>query len=60
GMQTKAMENLVMLQGFYILDHKDRKIGNWFSIPGLHVMIRIKGENSVEISTPPGNIYGMT
>ena len=60
GMQTKALENLVMLQGFYILDHKDRRIGNWLSIPGLHVMIRIKGENSVEISTPPGDIYGMT
>lgn len=59
GMQAKALENLAILHGFYILDHRDRKIGNWFSIPGLHVMVRITGENRVEISTPPGDIYAM-
>ncbi|GEM_PF-514584 len=60
GMQTRAMENLVCLQGFEIMDHRGMKIGTWFSLPGLEVLIRIKGDNRVEISTPPGDIYGRT
>jgi hypothetical protein len=59
GMQAKALERLAPLQGFDILDHRDRQIGTWFSLPGLHVTIRILGENRVEISTPPLNTYHM-
>ena len=57
GMQTKAQENLVCLQGYDILDEQGRKIGDWFSLPGIHVVIRIKGGNRVEISTPPIDTY---
>ena len=59
GMQAKALERLSPLQGFDILDHRDRQIGTWFSLPGLHVTIRILEENRVEISTPPLNTYHM-
>ncbi|HPB70946.1 MAG TPA: hypothetical protein PLW16_08300 [Syntrophales bacterium] len=59
GMQAKALERLAPLQGFDILDHRDRQIGTWFSLPGPHVSIRIREENRVEISTPPLNTYHM-
>ncbi|MBP8981384.1 MAG: hypothetical protein KBG09_09105 [Syntrophobacterales bacterium] len=57
GMQTKARENLVRLQGYDIVDEHGMKIGDCFSLPGIHVVIRIKGGNRVEISTPPIDTY---
>jgi hypothetical protein len=59
GMQAKAMESLATLSGFDVLDDRGRIIGNWFSLPGLHVTVRITGENRVEISTPPLDTYAM-
>jgi hypothetical protein len=59
GIQAKALERLAPLQGFDILDHRNRKIGTWFSLPGLHVAVRILEGNRLEISTPPLNTYNM-
>jgi hypothetical protein len=59
GMQAKAMESLATLSGFDVLDDRGRIIGNWLSLPGLCVTVRITGENRVEISTPPPDTYAM-
>jgi hypothetical protein len=59
SMSTKAMEQGASLHGFDILDEKGVKIGDWFSIPGLNIMIRTEGENRVVVSTPPLDIYPM-
>jgi hypothetical protein len=58
-MRARAMEQGASLHGFDILDEKGVKIGDWFSIPGLNIMIRTEGENRVVVSTPPLDIYPM-
>ena len=59
NMRNRALEQGVMLHGFDILNEKGVKIGDWFSIPGLNIMIRTEGENRVVVSTPPLDIYPM-
>lgn len=59
NMRARAMEQGASLHGFDILDEKGVKIGDWFSIPGLNIMIRTEGENRVVVSTPPLDIYPM-
>jgi hypothetical protein len=58
-MRARAMEKGASLHGFDILNEKGGKIGDWFSIPGLNIMIRTEGENRVVVSTPPLDIYPM-
>jgi len=53
GMQARAMERLAPLEGFEILDDKGAVIGEWFSAPGLSIVIRIIGDRRVCITTPP-------
>ncbi|MHB8909161.1 MAG: hypothetical protein ACYDAA_09835 [Syntrophales bacterium] len=55
NMQAKAGQSLSMLHGFAIYDDKGGQIGNWFSLPGSHVTVRITGEHQVVISTPPAD-----
>lgn len=57
NMSARAMEQGASLHGFDILDEKGVKIGDWFSIPGLNIVIRTEGENRVVVSTPPLEIY---
>lgn len=59
NMRARAMEQGASLHGFDILDNRGRKIGEWYSIPGLHVVIRTEGETRVVVSTPPLDIYPM-
>lgn len=56
NMQAKARQSLSMLHGFAVYDDKGGRIGNWFSLPSLNVMIRITGEHRVAISTPSVDI----
>jgi hypothetical protein len=51
------MEQMTSLQGFDILDDRGAKIGEWFSLPGMSIVIRTKGEDRVSISTPPLDVY---
>jgi hypothetical protein len=53
NMQSRALELNIMLHGFVILDRKGRKIGNWFSIMGLAMVVEVTGEKSVIIHPPP-------
>jgi hypothetical protein len=57
NMHSKAMEHMAFLQGFDILDDRGAKIGEWFSLPGMSIVIRMKGEGRVSISTPPLDVY---
>jgi hypothetical protein len=57
GMNARALEHGATLHGFDILDGKGARIGDWFSIPGLHIVIRTGGGNRVLVSTPPLEIY---
>jgi hypothetical protein len=56
-MRSLAMEHIAFLQGYDILDDQGKKIGEWFSLPGMNIVIRMKGENRVSISTPPLDVY---
>ena len=56
-MRSRAMEHVASLQGFDILDDRRAKIGEWFSLPGMSIVIRIKGEDRVSISTPALDVY---
>lgn len=57
NMQRKAMEHTNVLQGFDVLDDRGWKLGDWYSVMGLHIAIRIKGEKRVSITTPPPEAY---
>lgn len=57
NMQFKAAEQILMLHGFDILDNKERKIGDWFSIMGISMTVKITGERSVIVYTPPIDTY---
>ncbi len=52
NMQAKAGQSLSILHGFVVRDDRGGRIGNWLSLPGLNVMIKITGEHRVAISTP--------
>jgi len=53
NMILRAAETFQLLQGYDVIDEKGRKAGDWFSLPGIDIMIRRAGENSFIISTPP-------
>jgi hypothetical protein len=57
NMRSRAMEHIAFLQGFDILDDRGAKIGEWFSLPGMSIVIQMKGEDRVSISTPPIDVY---
>lgn len=57
NMQSKAMERMVPPHGFDVIDDKGRKIGDWYSIMGLDISIKVTGEKRVTITTPPIEIY---
>lgn len=42
----------VMPDGYEILDDRNGKIGDWFSLPGQNVTVWLRGDNRVELSTP--------
>jgi hypothetical protein len=53
NMGMRAAEGNQFLQGCDILDDKGRRVGSWFSLPGLDIMIKKTGDNRFAISTPP-------
>jgi hypothetical protein len=57
GMRAAAGEHLASLHGFDILDDRGRKIGNWFSLPGMSIAIKTMDEKRVAISTPTIDRY---
>jgi len=53
NMKMRTAETFQQLQGYDVLDERGRKAGDWFSLPGLDIMIKSAGEKSFIISTPP-------
>lgn len=52
NMQRKAMEHTNFLQGFDVLDDRGWKLGDWYSVMGLHITIKIQAEKRISITTP--------
>jgi hypothetical protein len=48
-------EKNMPLHGFEIVDQNGRKIGHWFSVLDVHIMIKVLGENKIVVSTPPSD-----
>jgi hypothetical protein len=59
NMQAKAWETSALLHGFDMMGEQERIIGDWYSLLGLSIMIKITGEKRVVISTPPIDTYAM-
>ncbi|MCK9274047.1 MAG: hypothetical protein M0P57_03050 [Syntrophales bacterium] len=57
NMQQKAAEKMLFLHGFDVLDNRGGKIGDWYSVSGLHIIIKVSGEKRVSITTPPLDTY---
>jgi len=53
SMQSKSREQNRMLHGFDISDNRGEKIGEWFSLMGISTTVKIIGERTVVIHTPP-------
>lgn len=56
-MQSKGMEVDELVHGFDILGPDGKKIGIWYSNFKAVTYVRMKGDNRVEIGTPPLDIW---
>ncbi len=57
NMKAKVSERDEILHGFDILDNTGKYIGEWFSILGIHAVIKMGKDNEVMITTPPIDTY---
>jgi len=60
NMQSGSIERIASLYGFDIVDDRGRKIGDWYSVPGLSITVEVKREKRVAITTPPIDTYGQS
>jgi hypothetical protein len=52
GMQSKAMQRNLNLQGFEMVYQRGERIGEWYSVAGIQAVIKRTGIDSVEIWPP--------
>ena len=57
GMKAKAATRTDTLQGFTLADPSGRPIGSWYSILRARTSLRINGDGTVRIDTPPLMVY---
>jgi hypothetical protein len=57
-MQSRALESNRSLYGFVILDPRGDPLGEWYSLPGIPVVVKMLDDNRVSISTPPLTVWG--
>ncbi|MBN2567835.1 MAG: hypothetical protein JXB42_00225 [Deltaproteobacteria bacterium] len=57
GMQQKASELNLSLHGFTIMDETNHRIGDWYSVLGIHIVIKTTAPGRLSITTPPHDIY---
>lgn len=57
GMQHKVSQLNLHLHGFVIADKEDKPIGNWYSVLGLHIVIKDTAPGRVSITPPPNDMY---
>jgi hypothetical protein len=56
NMKSQGLGQGTIPYGFEIIDDREGKIGDWFSLPGQNVTVWLRGENRFELSTPE-NLY---
>lgn len=57
NMNSRVTQRMAALQGFDIMDDRGWKIGDWYSIPGLNITVKVTGEYEIVITTPPIDTY---
>jgi len=57
GMQQKVSQLNLHLHGFAVVDKEGKRIGNWYSVLGLHIVIKTMAPGRVSITTPPNDMY---
>jgi hypothetical protein len=57
NMKSKGLEVGESLHGFDMVDPAGKKIGLWYSILRARTSIKVVGENTVTIFTPPLNVW---
>jgi hypothetical protein len=57
NMRMKAFEQSLTLHGFDIFDNRGKIIGDWFSIMGIIMVVKVTGERRVVVHTPPLDTY---
>ena len=57
GMQQKASPLCLFLKGFAIYDKDGKEVGEWYSLPGIHVVIKTTAPGHLSITTPPNDMY---
>ncbi len=60
NMRSKGWESNAALYGFTIWDNRGGIIGDLFSLPGIHMPVRIRDANRVVIDTPPFDLSGQS
>jgi hypothetical protein len=57
NMKAQVSERDETLHGFDILDNRGMFIGEWFSVLGIHTVIKMGKDNKITIHPPPIDIY---
>lgn len=57
GMNTKASQYTMSLQGFDIMDNHGQDIGDWYSILIAPTSVKTVGDKKVSIPPPPLDLY---
>jgi hypothetical protein len=57
AMQEKASHLGLQLQGFTMISKTGERIGEWYSVLGLHIVIQTTRSGRVSITPPPHHIY---
>lgn len=57
NMKARVSDHDETLHGFDIIDNEGKYMGEWFSILGIHVVIKMGKENNIAITTPSIDTY---
>lgn len=57
GMQHKVSQLNLRLHGFAVIDKEGKRVGEWYSVLGIHVVIKTTAPGRLSITTPPNDIY---
>jgi hypothetical protein len=57
NMKATVAEHDETLHGFDILDNQGKYMGEWFSMLGIHVVVKMGKENNLAITTPSIDTY---
>jgi hypothetical protein len=58
NMQARVAERDDTLHGYRILDNRGAYLGEWYSIAGIHVVVKMGKEKTFTLTPPSSGIYG--